>query len=158
MTRDAKATVISWLTVLIVLGVCIYVIMHIVENHKLEAEKQMVDSIGDLGTIKVSVNGRTYDAKVESNTTAKEFLNILPISLTMNDSDGNRKYSYMYSGLTTSSSKTKNFQAGDIALSGTSTIVVFYKSTNSSGKFIKLGHIDDFPDLGSGSATISFTK
>lgn len=158
MTKDAKVTAISWLTILIVLGVCIYIIMNIVENHKLEAEAKEAESIGDLGTIKVSVNGTTYDAKVESNTTAKEFLNILPMSLTMTDSDGNRKYSYMYSGLTTSSAKTKNFQAGDIALSGSSTVVVFYKSTNSSGKFIKLGHIDNFPDLGSGTTTISFTK
>ena len=96
MTKDAKSTVISWLTVLIVLGVCIYAIMNIVENHKIEAAAKVAESVGDLGTIKVSINGKTYDAKIESNNTAKEFLDILPLSLSMTDSEGNRKYSYMY--------------------------------------------------------------
>lgn len=158
MTKDAKSTVISWLTVLIVLGVCIYAIMNIVENHKIEAAAKVAESVGDLGTIKVSINGKTYDAKVESNNTAKEFLDILPLSLSMTDSEGNRKYSYMYSGLNTNTLKIKDMQAGDIALSGSSTVVVFYKSTKSSGKFIKIGHIDGLPDLGNGSASVSFTK
>ncbi len=158
MTKDAKSTVISWLTVLIVLGVCIYAIMNIVENHKIEAAAKVAESVGDLGTIKVSINGKTYDAKIESNNTAKEFLDILPLSLSMTDSEGNRKYSYMYSGLNTNTLKIKDMQAGDIALSGNSTVVVFYKSTKSSGKFIKIGHIDGLPDLGNGSASVSFTK
>ena len=158
MTKDAKSTVISWLTVLIVLGVCIYAIMNIVENHKIEAAAKVAESVGDLGTIKVSINGKTYDAKIESNNTAKEFLDILPLSLSMTDSEGNRKYSYMYSGLNTNTLKIKDMKAGDIALSGNSTVVVFYKSTKSSGKFIKIGHIDGLPDLGNGSASVSFTK
>ena len=132
--------------------------MNIVENHKIEAAAKVAESVGDLGTIKVSINGKTYDAKIESNNTAKEFLDILPLSLSMTDSEGNRKYSYMYSGLNTNTLKIKDMQAGDIALSGNSTVVVFYKSTKSSGKFIKIGHIDGLPDLGNGSASVSFTK
>ena len=158
MTRDAKVTVISWLTVLIVLGLCVYFTINIVQKHKEENEIKTAESVGNLGTIKVNINGTSYDAVIESNNTAKEFLNLLPMTLNMSDSDGNRKYSYMYSGITATSPSTRNMSAGDIALSGKSTIVVFYKATKSSGKFIKLGHIDNLPDLGSSQMDVSFSK
>ena len=158
MTRDAKVTVISWITVMAVLGLCIYITMGIVQKHKEEAETKTAESVGNLGTIKVDINGTSYDATLFSNNTAKEFLGILPISVDMSDADGNRKSGYMFSGLAIVTPSTRDMSAGDIALFGKSTIVIFYKDTKSSGKFIKLGHIDNLPDLGNGEVSVSFTK
>ena len=158
MTREARAHVISWLAVLLVLGACIYVIMNVVEKHQEENQQKMSETVGDLGTINVSIQGNTYEAKIESNNTAKDFLKLLPMTLNMTDQNGNEKYSYVYSGLSTNVTKTKNILAGDIVLSGSSTIKIFYKSTKSSGKVIKIGHIDNLPDLGSDNISVSFNK
>ena len=99
MTRDAKSHVISWLAVLLILGACIYVIMDMSEKHKIEEQAKMAEKIGNLGTMEVSIKGKTYTANIESNNTAKDFLNLLPLTLDMTESNGNEKFSYIYSGL-----------------------------------------------------------
>ena len=158
MTREARAHVVSWLAVLLILGACIYVIMTVVENHKIAEQTKISEEIGDLGKIKVSIKGNTYDAKLESNNTAKDFLGMLPLTLDMTEKNGNEKYCYVYSGFSSNGIKTRDVSAGDIVLSGSSTIKIFYKDAKSSDKVIKLGHIDNLPDIGSGNVSVSFNK
>ena len=76
----------------------------------------------------------------------------------MNELNGNEKYVYMNNSLTTNSYNPKHIEKGDVMLFGDNCLVIFYKSFDTSYSYTKIGHIDDLPDLGSGSVIVSFNK
>jgi hypothetical protein len=116
------------------------------------------DKDEEINEVKVVIDEKEYIINLENNETAKSFVNLLPKEYKMNDLHNNEKYIYINESLPTNSSNPGRINAGDVMLYGNNCIVIFYKSFDTEFDYTKIGHIDNLPDLGSGSITVKFEK
>ncbi len=110
--------------------------------------------------ITLTIGDRSFTAKMEQNSTAEAFRALLPLTLEMQELNGNEKYHYLSQSLPTNRTKVGTIHAGDIMLYGDNCVVVFYETFTTSYSYSPIGHITN-PEglkevLGSGTATISF--
>lgn len=126
------------------------------DNSNQELEENREVSEDKMLNINVNINGRIYIAQMEDNNTSKEFINMLPLELNMNDLNNNEKYYYLDSPLSTNPYNPKKIESGDIMLYGNNCLVVFYKSFATSYNYTKIGHIDNMPNLDGDSTIIKF--
>ena len=142
-------------------GVCVLLNMNNSEEQKvsdnyiennIESENKLIYEL------KVIINGKTYNAKIEENETAQSFVNMLPVEYNMSELNGNEKYIYLDNKLPTNSYNPKHIEKGDIMLYGNNCLVVFYKSFDTSYSYTKIGHIENLSDLGNNNITIKFMK
>lgn len=117
-----------------------------------ESENKMVSNI------KVIVDGKKYNAKIEENETAQSLVNMLPLELNMSELNGNEKYIYLNKTLPTNSYSPKHIEIGDIMLYGNDCLVVFYKSFDTPYSYTKIGHIENFVNLGSKDVVVKFER
>ena len=117
-----------------------------------ESENKMVSNI------KVIVDGKTYNAKVEENETAQSLVNMLPLELNMSELNGNEKYIYLDKTLPTNSYSPKHIEVGDMMLYGNDCLVVFYKSFDTPYSYTKIGHIENFVNLGTKDVVVKFER
>ena len=122
-------------------------------RNEIKESEEIVDN-----TIKITINNKNYNATLEQNETAKQFFNMLPQEFSMNELNGNEKYVYLDNTLTTNPYNPKHIEAGDIMLYGNNCLVVFYKSFDTQYSYTKIGHIENFDDLGNKNITIKFEK
>jgi len=108
--------------------------------------------------IKVIINEKIYNLKVEENETAQSFIKMLPQEYNMNELNGNEKYVYLDNILPTNPYNPEYIEAGDIMLYGNNCLVVFYKSFNTSYSYTKIGHIENIDELGDKNVLIKFEK
>ena len=111
-----------------------------------------------INSVKAIIEKKEYTINLENNSTAKSFANMLPQELTMSELNGNEKYVYLDNTLPENSSNPQKIVAGDVMLYGNNCLVIFYKSFDSSYSYTKIGHIDNLPDLGSKSITVTLKK
>ena len=102
--------------------------------------------------ITITVNGTAFAAALADNAAAEAFAAMLPLTLKMDELNGNEKYHYL------DSSGTIN--AGDIMLYGSSCVVLFYDTFSTGYSYTRIGKIDN-PDglaaaVGRGSASVTF--
>lgn len=114
-------------------------------NIKDEEESNYKESVGY--EVNVQVN-------LENNETASEFSKLLPLTVNMNELNGNEKYVYLDKPLKTNPYNPKHIEAGDVMLYGNNCLVIFYKSFDTSYSYTKIGHIDNLPDLGNGDVNV----
>ena len=119
-------------------------------NEKVSDEK--------VNNIKLTINNKTYNLILEDNNTVIEFINLLPQEYNMNELNGNEKYIYINSSLTTNSYNPKHIEKGDVMLYGDNCLVIFYKSFDTSYSYTKIGHIENLDDLGNGNIKAKFEK
>ena len=123
--------------------------MNLVNN---ESENKMVSNI------KVIVDGKKYNVKVEENKTAQSLVNMLPLELNMSELNGNEKYIYLDKTLPTNSYSPKHIEVGDMMLYGNDCLVVFYKSFDTPYSYTKIGHIENFVNLGTKDVVVKFER
>ena len=114
-----------------------------------------------VGDITLSIGDRSFTATMEQNSTAEAFRALLPLTLEMQELNGNEKYHYLTQSLPTNRTKVSTIHAGDIMLYGDNCVVVFYETFTTSYQYTPIGHITN-PEglksaLGSGKVTINFT-
>ena len=87
---------------------------------------------------------------------------MLPMTLDMDELNGNEKYDYLDENLPSSSRNIGQIRTGDLMLYGSNCIVSFFKTFSTSYTYTSIGHIDDAENyaaaLPSGSVTITFSK
>ncbi|MFC0181708.1 hypothetical protein SAMN04515674_10444 [Pseudarcicella hirudinis] len=93
--------------------------------------------------ITIKVNSKTFTATLFNNGPAKAFKEILPLKLNMTELNGNEKYYDLSKNLPANSSNPETINNGDLALYGSKTIVLFYKTFSTSFSYTKLGQIED---------------
>ena len=125
-----------------------------------ENSKKMTEAGKKEQVMTVEINGQKFEAELYDNDTADAFKEMLPITFSMNEHNGNEKYIYMDQSLPSASEKIGGIQNGDIMLFGSDCLVVFYESFQTSYTYTRIGYIKN-PDvlssaLGNGSAEISF--
>ena len=117
---------------------------------------------GDNLKINVIINNNIYQATILNNETSKQFINMLPLTITMNELNGNEKYYYFDNNLPSNQSKIGKINEGDIMLYGNDCLVLFYETFNTSYSYTKIGNIDNAnnlkKDLGNSNVNITFTK
>ena len=109
----------------------------------------------------ITINGMAFTATLADNDAANAFADLLPLTLDMNEMNGNEKYHYLDNSLPTDSYRPGTIQTGDLMLYGSSCIVLFYKTFSSGYSYTRLGRIDN-PDglataVGNGNVSVSFT-
>lgn len=112
--------------------------------------------VSDDKMISVIIDGKTYKLNLESNTTADEFIKLLPKEYTMNELNGNEKYVYINESLSTVKYMPKRIEKGDVMLYGNNCIVIFYKSFDTNYSYTKIGHIDNLDDLDNKDIVVRF--
>ncbi|TXJ37376.1 cyclophilin-like fold protein [Brachyspira pilosicoli] len=111
--------------------------------------------------VSLKINNKEYKLILYDNDTARDFLKMLPLKITMNDLNSNEKYHNLSSILTTKSERVGSIKRGDFMLYGNNCLVLFYESFSTSYSYTKIGYIENTDglkdSLGSGSIEITFS-
>jgi flavodoxin len=123
------------------------------------APEQEEGTVND-NNIQIQINNKTFTAELEDNDTAAAFKEKLPLTLDMNELNGNEKYAYGVS-LPSDAEAVNKIEEGDLMLFGDDCLVLFYDSFSTSYSYTKIGHITDTDGLadavGNGSVQITFS-
>lgn len=110
--------------------------------------------------LKISIGSSSFNATLEDNATATAFKELLPMTVSMSEMNGNEKYYYLPGSLPTASSNPGTIRTGDLMLYGSSCVVLFYKTFSTSYSYTRLGRVDNpsglASALGSGNVTVTF--
>ena len=111
--------------------------------------------------VTLKINNKEYKLILYDNDTARDFLKMLPLTITMNDLNGNEKYHNLSTTLTTKSERVGSIKRGDFMLYGNNCLVLFYESFSTSYSYTKIGYIENTDglkdSLGRGSIEIAFS-
>ncbi|WP_339878811.1 cyclophilin-like fold protein [uncultured Algoriphagus sp.] len=111
-------------------------------------------------TIKITVAEKTFTAELVDNPTTASFLQMLPLTLDMQELNRNEKFFRLEKSLPTQASVPSSIRTGDLLLYGDNTLVLFYKSFNTSYSYTPMGTIKDPAGLeaalGAGNVTVKF--
>lgn len=121
-----------------------------IEGEQIDMERKMT----------VTINGEEFSATLEDNETVRELLTRLPLTIEMEDLNGNEKYYYLDESLPQNNTNVGRIERGDIMLFGNDCLVLFYKSFETPYSYTRVGKIDDVDNLeeqfGQGSVRITF--
>jgi len=111
--------------------------------------------------INIQVGSRTFIATMADNPAVAALLPLLPLTLDMDDLNGNEKTARLPQNLPTQTYSPGTIQNGDILLWGANAFVIFYETFSSSYSYTRLGKIDDprglKETLGTGDVTVTLT-
>lgn len=126
------------------------------ENNNGDGEEMKTDSII------VKIGDFRYTAALEDNETAHAFAALLPITITMNELNGNEKYGNLSQNLPTGTFRPGQINEGDLMLFGSNCIVLFYKSFTTGYSYSRIGKITETSGLaqavGNGDITVVFER
>ena len=108
--------------------------------------------------LKVVIANKTYDLVLNNNTAGSEFKKLLPQTYAMSELNGNEKYVYLNTSLTSNPVNVGKINAGDLMLYQNNCIVLFYKTFNTTYSYTPLGHVNNLGDLGSSDVIVKFVK
>lgn len=113
----------------------------------------------DMLNIEIIVGDKIFSAVLYDNEAAWELRSRLPLTLDMDELNGNEKYYYLSESLPTNASIPDGIREGDLMLYGNSCLVLFYESFSTSYSYTPLGRINDTDgladSLGSGSIKVT---
>jgi hypothetical protein len=110
--------------------------------------------------LKITIGASAFTATLYNNETVAEFKARLPLTINMNELNGNEKYFDLPDNLPANASSPGSINAGDLKLYGSNTLVLFYKSFSTSYNYTPMGRIDNPSGLnaalGSGNVSVTF--
>lgn len=123
-------------------------------------EKEEHEEDEKMYRIQLEIGTHMFSANLYKNETTEALIERLPLSLSMDELNGNEKYYYFSEALPQNPSRPQQIKAGDIMLFGSDCLVVFYENVSSSYRYTSLGYIEEASDLaeavGTGTAAITF--
>ena len=110
----------------------------------------------------MTVGERRFAITLTDNAAARELAAQLPLTLDMSELNGNENHAELPKGLPANAGRPGTIHDGDVMLYGSTTLVLFYKTFNSSYSYTRLGHVNDSNGLsqalGRGSVRVVFSK
>ena len=124
-------------------------------------DKPLSPASTTVGDITLTIGDRIFTAKMEQNSTAEAFRALLPLTLEMQELNGNEKYHYLSQPLPTNRTNVGTIHAGDIMLYGDNCVVVFYETFTTNYQYTPIGRINNLEGLkealGTGTSKVIFT-
>lgn len=110
----------------------------------------------------MTIGERRFAVALADTPAAREFAAQLPLSLRMDELNGNEKHARLAHALTSNASLPGTLRNGDLMLYGTQTLVVFYVTFDSPYSYTRIGRIED-PDglpraVGPGDVQVRFSR
>jgi len=93
--------------------------------------------------IKITVNGKVFTGELYDDDAAHAFANMLPLTLSIDELNGNEKYHFFDSSLPTDPFRPAGIHTGDLMLYGNNCLVLFYKDFTSSYSYTPLGRLNN---------------
>jgi hypothetical protein len=128
-------------------------------------ESTNTDKVNEENEMKINiiVQNQTFVATLANNKTANAFVEMLPMTIDMEDVNGNEKYYKLSETIRQESAENPGtIQIGDIKCYGDAGIVLFYDTFPTSYSYVSIGHIEDTDGLvdvlGEGSVEVTFTR
>ena len=110
--------------------------------------------------VKITIAGKNFTAALADTPAAVKFSKTLPLTLRMNELNGNEKYAGLSDRLPADSTCPGRISSGELMLYGNSTLVLFYDSFPTSYSYTRIGKITDARGLkeavGRGNITVKF--
>lgn len=94
-----------------------------------------------LSVIQLMVGERLLDVELYRNDTARALMERLPMTLDMEELNGNEKYVYLTDRLPTKAGQPPTIHAGDLMLYGDDCLVLFYESFTTAYRYTPLGRV-----------------
>ncbi len=111
--------------------------------------------------VNIQVGNKNFTATLYDNDTARALLEKLPLTLNMDELNGNEKFFFFSEKFPANSKRVRNIKAGDLMLYGSDCLVLFYKSFSTSYSYTRLGYMEDAAGLaealGNGSTEVTFS-
>lgn len=83
--------------------------------------------------IKIVISGKTLTATLADNPTARDFISLLPLNLSMDDLFGREKFGHLPKALPEKGPRTHSYQVGDIAYwSPAHDLAIYYRQGGES--------------------------
>lgn len=114
-------------------------------SYKQTNQTQKEDNLMEQRTLKI--NNQSFSIDLEDNETVQKFIELLPLTMDMQELNGNEKYYYMETSLPTNSEKVGYIDAGDIMLFGDNCLVLFYKSFSTPYSYTRIGRMENVENL-----------
>lgn len=112
--------------------------------------------------IKITVNGKIFDATLDGNESARTFIEKLPLEVTMTELNGNEKYYKFNENFPSNDERVGKISTGDLMLYSSSYVVLFYKDFSTSYSYTRLGKVLNVAELektlGSGNVKVKFER
>ena len=112
--------------------------------------------------INLVIQGEEFTATLEDNETSRAFVNQLPLTMTMNELNGNEKYYYLDKNLPSQATSVSQIETGDLMLYGDDCLVLFYDTFKTSYRYTRIGKLDQIIQLkelvGNGTIEVSISK
>lgn len=110
--------------------------------------------------VTVMIGGQSFQAYLYDNETTRALAEHFPLTITMNELNGNEKYHYLDTTLPTNTEAIGNIHTGDLMLYGSDCLVLFYEDFPTAYRYTRLGyleHPEELSDvLGRGNAVVTF--
>ena len=91
----------------------------------------------------MTIGERRFAITLADTDAARAFVAMLPLTLDMEELNGNEKKKELPSPLPTDASRPGTIRNGDLLLWGSRTVVVFYRTFESSYAYTRLGRVDN---------------
>lgn len=114
---------------------------------------------GDNIKLNMTVNHTAYTVVLEDNETARELVRMFPLTLEMNELNGNEKYYYFDTSFSTNEENIGMIQNGDLMIYGNNCLVLFYDSFSTTYRYTRVGYVENAENLASilGNSAITIT-
>ncbi len=93
--------------------------------------------------LQIQVDDATFSATLLDTPATEALLDLLPLTLNMQELNGNEKYATLPQALPTDAAQPGQIQTGDLMLYGSDCLVLFYEDFPTSYSYTPLGKIDD---------------
>lgn len=112
--------------------------------------------------LQLTVGSEVFALSLFDNETGRAFRNLLPLTLSMDDVNGNEKYTRLPQHLPTSAVVPATIRTGDLMLYGSDGVVLFYKTFATSYSYSRIGTLRNPAGLeaalGPGTVEITFAE
>jgi hypothetical protein len=110
--------------------------------------------------MRITIGSKTYKATLEDNSTVAKLKSLLPLTLKMAELNGNEKYHNLSTRLPTDAISPGMIENGDLMLYRDNSLVLFYKTFETTYSYTRLGRIGNPSSLadavGSGDVSVTF--
>lgn len=116
----------------------------------------------EVSQVQITAGGQTFAVTLLDHPAARAFRERLPLTVRMEELNGNEKYGSLPEPLPVDSQRPGEIQAGDLMLYGSDCLVLFYESFPSEYRYTRLGRVEHpsglAAALGTGSVEVVFQR